>query len=279
LEVYLNGEFVPYERAVVPVEDRGLLFADGIYEVVRTYRGQLFALEEHLDRLERSAAAMRLPLPPREEVRAAVVETARRSGFAECSVYLEVTRGCPGPRQHAIPDHGRPTVFMIAREAPLPDPAPIRRAAKAITVPDLRWHMCHVKSVGLFLNTLAKTQALEAGADEAIFVRDGVVTEGSSTNVFAFWDGQLWTHPEGPHILSGITRAHIIAVARDLGIPVREETFGVSRLYAATEVFYTGTNSEAIPVGVIDGHVIGDGQPGPVAARIREGLLRRAGAI
>jgi D-alanine transaminase len=279
VDVYLNGEFVPYEKATVSIEDRGLLFADGIYEVVRTYRGKLFGLEPHLDRLLRSAAIMRLPLPPREEIRAAIEECVRRSGFAECAVYLQVTRGNPGPRKHAMPKEARPTIFMIAREAQAVDPKPIARAVACITVPDLRWHMCNVKSVGLFLNTLAKTQAQEAGADEAIFVRDGVVTEGSSTNVFAVIDGVLRTHPEGPHILSGITRMHIIEVAKELGIPVREEAFGVTDMLRASEVFFTGTSSEAIPVGLVDGHVIGEGTPGPVAARVREALLRKAGAI
>ncbi|HVB10973.1 MAG TPA: aminotransferase class IV [Bacillota bacterium] len=279
LDVYLNGEFVPYEKATVSVEDRGLLFADGIYEVVRTYRGKLFALEPHLDRLVRSAALMRLPLPPREEIRSAIEECARRSGLPEAAVYVQVTRGAPGPRKHAMPKESRPTIFMIARDAPLPDPKPISKAVACITVPDLRWHMCNVKSVGLFLNTLAKTQAEEAGAAEAIFVRDGVVTEGSSTNLFAVIDGVLRTHPEGPHILSGITRLHIIEVAKELGIPVREEAFGVTDMLRASEVFYTGTNSEAIPVGLIDGHVIGEGTPGPVAARVRDALLRKAGAI
>lgn len=279
MEVYLNGEFVPYERAVIPIEDRGLLFADGIYEVVRTYRGKLFALEDHLDRLERSAAEMRLPLPPREEIRSAIEETVRRGGFADTSVYLEVTRGYPGPRKHQMPATSRRTIFMIPREAAMPGAEPLATASKAITVPDRRWHMCNIKSVGLFPNTLAKTQAVEAGADEAIFVRDGIVTEGSATNVFAAYQGVLYTHPEGPHILSGITRAHIIQVAKDLGIPVRLEGVLVSRLYGADEVFYTGTSSEAIPVGQIDGRTIGDGRPGPLAARIREGLLRRAGAL
>ncbi len=279
MEVYLNGEFVPYERATVSIEDRGLLFADGIYEVVRTYNGKLFAMSPHLDRLVRSAAIMRLPLPPVEEIRAAIEECVRRSPYPETSVYLQVTRGNPGPRKHAMPKESRPTIFMIAREAPPLDPSPVTKAVAAITVPDLRWHMCNVKSVGLFLNTLAKTQAEEAGAAEAIFVRDGIVTEGSSTNLFAVIDGVLRTHPEGPHILSGITRMHIIEAAKHLGIPVREEAFGVSAMLAASEVFFTGTGSEAMPVGLIDGHVIGEGTPGPIAGRVREGMLRTAGAI
>ena len=279
MEVYLNGEFVPYERATVSIEDRGLLFADGIYEVVRTYNKKLFALSPHLDRLVRSAAIMRLPLPPIEEIRAGIEECVRRSPYPETSVYLQVTRGNPGPRKHAMPKESSPTIFMIAREAPPVDPSPITKAVPAITVPDLRWHMCNVKSVGLFLNTLAKTQAEEAGAAEAIFVRDGIVTEGSSTNLFAVIDGVLRPHPEGPHILSGITRMHIIEVAKHLGIPVREEAFGVSAMLAASEVFFTGTGSEAMPVGLIDGHVIGEGIPGPIAGRVREGMLRMAGAI
>lgn len=278
--VCLNGSFVPYEQAHVHIEDRGLLFADGIYEVVRTYGGRVFALEAHLDRLEQSAGTIRLPLPPRHVLREAVLESVRRLGAHEAVVYLEVTRGHAGPRNHALPSNPSPTWFTVARPAePVPEEL-VSSGVDVITVPDRRWHMCHVKSVGLLLNTLARQQALDAGAFEALFVRDGLVTEGSSTNVFAVFDGTLWTHPEGPHILSGVTRATVLAVAKRLGIPTREEAFLVSHLYKADEAFLSGTNTEILAIRSVDGRIIGTGQPGPLTRRIHAGYLEavRAGA-
>jgi D-alanine transaminase len=271
--VCLNGSFVPYERALVHVEDRGMLFADGVYEVVRAYGGRIFALDVHLDRLEQSAAAIRLPLPPRDAIREAMLEAVARLGVPEATVYLQVTRGHPGPRNHALPNRSSPTWFAIARPADPPNPELVARGVDVITVPDRRWHMCHVKSVGLLLNTLARQEALDAGAHEAVFVRDGVVTEGSATNVFAVFDGTLWTHPEGPHILSGVTRATILEVARRLGIPVREEAFLVSRLYGADEAFLSGTNSEVLAIRSVDGRPLGAGRPGPLTARIHAAYL------
>jgi D-alanine transaminase len=276
--VYLNGAFVPYEQAMVSVEDRGMLFADGIYEVVRAYRGRLFALEEHLERFVASAAEIRLPLPPLDEIRDAFQGVLERSGLEDASVYLQVTRGHAGPRAHALPAAARPTVFAIARPVPAPDPRHVEEGAAAVTVPDRRWHLCHVKSVGLLLNTLAKQAALDAGAQEALFVRDGVLTEGSATNAFAVFDGVLYTHPEGPHILSGITRQVLLGLCRQLGVPAREEPVPLERLYGADEVFVTGTNSEVLPLVTVDGRRIGTGRPGPVTRRLQEAYWRAVGA-
>jgi D-alanine transaminase len=272
--VYFNGSFVPYEQALVPVEDRGMLFADGIYEVVRAYGGRLFELDAHLERMVASAEEIRLTLPPLEELRRAIEGVLERSGLQDASVYLQVTRGFAGPRSHAIPQGTRPTVFAAARPVPKPDPVHVQEGGRGITVPDLRWKKCHVKSTGLLLNTLAKQAALDAGAQEAIFVRDGVVTEGSATNCFAVFDGILYTHPEGPHILSGITRQVVCRICRRDGIPLREEPFLVSRLYAADEVFVCGTNTEILPLREIDGHVIGSGRPGPLTRRLQQAFAQ-----
>lgn len=276
--VYLNGSLVPYEQALTPFEDRGMLFADGIYEVVRAYNGRLFESDAHMGRLVASAAEIRLPLPPVEELRRALGDVLAASGLAEASVYVQITRGFAGPRSHALPQHATPTVFVAARPVPKPDPIHLRDGATAITVPDRRWHMCHVKSVGLLLNTLAKQSALEAGAQEAVFIRDGVVTEGSATNVFAVFGGTVHTHPEGPHILPGITRQVALDLCRTEAIPLREEPFLVSRLYAADEVFVTGTNSEVLPVRLIDGRAVGAGGVGPVTRRLQEAFARRVSA-
>ncbi len=273
--VYLNGSFVPYEQALTPFEDRGMLFADGIYEVVRAYNGQLFELDAHLERMEASAMELRLALPTVAELSEIIRGVLARSGLTDASVYVQVTRGFAGPRSHALPKGIRPSVFAAARPVPKPDPAHVRDGAVAITVPDRRWHMCHVKSVGLLLNTLAKQAAVEAGAQEALFVRDGVVTEGSATNAFAVFGDAVHTHPDGPHILAGITRQVVCALCRQEGIPVREEPFLVSRLYQADEVFVSGTNSEVLPLREVDGKKIGDGKPGPVTRLLQEAFARR----
>ncbi len=273
--VYLNGSLVPYDQALIPFEDRGMLFADGIYEVVRAYGGRLFELDAHMERLVASAAEIRLPPPPVQEIRRAVAEVLRLRGLPDASVYIQFTRGFTGPRSHALPQNPTPTLFVAARPVPRPDPTHFRDGATAITVSDRRWHMCHVKSVGLLLNTLAKQEALDAGTQEAVFVRDGVVTEGSATNVFAVFGGAVYTHPEGPHILSGITRQVLVELCRSQGIPLRQEPFLVQRLYAADEVFVSGTNSEVLPIRLVDGHAVGAGGVGPVTRRLQEVFARR----
>jgi D-alanine transaminase len=273
--VYLNGTYVPYDRAVVSVEDRGLLFADGIYEVVRAYGGRVFALDAHLQRLAASAAAIRLPLPPAEELAAAVQGSLDRNGLAkaDATVYIQVTRG-PAPRAHTLPKEPRPTVFMIARPLHPLAPETVAAGVDAITLPDQRWHVCHVKSVGLLLNSLARQQAVEAGAFEAILVRDGVVTEGAATNVFAVFGGEVHTHPVGPRILSGITHDVVLRAAHELGLPLREEGVPVARLYQADEVFISSTNCEVLGVRSIDGRPVGAGRPGPVTRRLLDAFQR-----
>jgi D-alanine transaminase len=275
--VFLNGQFVPYEQAVVPVEDRGFLFGDGIYEVIAAYGGRFWRLEEHLDRLERSALAIHLTLPlGREAIRQAARELLRRNGLerSDATLYLEVTRG-PARRNHLFPEEPHPTVVMIARPMPAADPALTRDGVSAITVPDIRWQSVHIKSICLLPNVLAKQAAHEAGAFEAILVREGVLTEGSSSNLFVVFGRELHTHPEGPFILSGVTRGAVIEVARDLGHPVVERAVPLEELWQASELFVTGTTSEVVPVVRVDERPIGDGQPGPVTLAILEEIRRR----
>ncbi len=276
--VYLNGRYVPYEEALIHIEDRGMLFADGIYEVVRAYRGHLFTLEAHLERLRASAAELRLEVPSQQALREIIGGVLARSGLDDASVYIQLTRGWAGPRNHAVPRGVAPTIFAAARPVPRPDPRLVAEGADAITVPDRRWHMCHVKSVGLLLNTLAKQSAMDAGCQEALFLRDGVLTEGSATNAFAVVDGVVHTHAEGPHILAGITRQVVLQLCAEEGVPVREEGVLISRLYQAEEAFVTGTNSEVLPIRRIDGRQIGTDRPGPVTVRLQQAFSRRVAA-
>ncbi|HEY8415314.1 MAG TPA: D-amino-acid transaminase [Thermaerobacter sp.] len=272
--VYLNGRFVPYAEAVVPVEDRGFLFADAIYEVIRCYNGRPFRLQEHLERLEQSAAALEIPLPhSREEWARIIDELLRRNGVRDGSVYLHVTRGV-APRAHTWSEGLQPTVVAIARSGGGPSPEAVRDGVRAITVSDNRWGLCWVKTTGLLPNVLARQQAARAGAYEAIFVRDGLVTEGTSSNVFVLLEGTLYTHPLA-NILPGVTRGVVIELAQENGIEVREQAIPATWLERAGEVLLSGTNSEILAVVEIDGRPVGEGRPGPVFSRLLEAFRRR----
>ncbi|MDI7246833.1 MAG: D-amino-acid transaminase [Bacillota bacterium] len=262
---FVNGEFMDLSDARVSVEDRGFQFGDGVYEVVRCYHGVPFALEEHLRRLERSASGIELGIP--EETRRLgelAVEALRRSQIAEAVLYMQVTRGW-APRNHAFPEAAKPTVVITVRPA---KPAPPDRAAlgvSVITVPDERWLRCDIKSTDLLPNVMAKQKAVRAGAFEAVMIRDGAyVTEGASTNVFAVKDDAVYTAPEGPRILSGITRAIVLGLAREHGMPVVEEFFTPEFLARADEAFITSTTLEVVPCVRVDGRPMGDGRPGPL---------------
>ena len=266
--VYLNGRFVPYEQALVPVEDRGNLFADGVYEVIRFYGGHPFVMKAHMERLARSAREIRLPAIDVAALTEAGLEAVRLNRVEDGSLYIQVSRG-PAPRNHAFPPDPKPTVFMIARPLARPDRSLVERGVACISVPDIRWMRCDIKSIGLLPNVLAKQQAKEAGAYEALFVRDRIVTEGTSSNVFAVRGGELITHPDGGHILPGITRRLILAIAKEEGIPVVEEPLRAEELGSVDELLISGTTTEVMGVVSVDGKTIGDGRPGPVTKRIQ----------
>lgn len=264
----VNGCFGPVAEAVVSIEDRGFQFGDGVYEVIRTYRGKPFALDEHLARFERSAQALHLSLGlTKDQWMALVQEGLRLSQFPETKIYLQVTRG-QAPRDHLFPASTVPTTVLTFRELH-PLDASIRKAGVgAVTVDDIRWGRCDIKSVNLLANVLARQRAKEAGVFEAILVRDGLVTEGSVSNVMVVRNGVVETAPEGHRILSGVTRAMVLELARKEGLPVVETFVGREDLLAASEVFLTGTTVEVLPVVCIDGQPIGAGVPGPLSQRL-----------
>lgn len=266
--VYLNGEFVPYSQARVPVEDRGLNFADGIYEVVRVVGGRLFHIEGHLARLEHGVRALEIRLDRSlEAIAEGMAETARRNGVTEGTVYVQLTRGV-ALRKHGFPESVAPTLFMLSR--PFTGRTADERAGVAcITVPDTRWALCEIKTTGLLPNVLAYEQARRAGAYEAIFVRDGAITEGAHTSVFAVFDGVVWTHPIR-NILPGVTRTLILEHLKETGPGVREEPVPLPRFREAAEVFITGTTTEVLPVVRLDGERVGEGVRGPVTGRIAD---------
>jgi D-alanine transaminase len=263
-DVYLNGKFVPYDEARIPVEDRSIQFADGIYEVVRYYGGQAFRMEQHLARLVRSAAGIDLPLPPVEELREAMDALIRRQGLQDATVYLQVTRGA-APRQHGLLTTDHPTVIAIARPARTVRPRPTLRL---VTTSDDRWARCYLKTTMLLPNALARARAARLDADDALFVRDGFVMEATAANVFVVKDGRLLTPPLNNYILAGITRGAVLDFAAEEGIPAAEEPISAHLIYQADEVFISGTNSELGPVVTVDGRTIGTGETGPIFQRL-----------
>jgi D-alanine transaminase len=272
---FVNGRFSPLAEAVVSVEDRGFQFGDGVYEVIRTYRNQPFQLDAHLVRLEKSASALSLKLPvSRAECSTLVHEAVSRAGYKESKIYIQVTRGAAA-RDHQFPVDATPTFVLTVREMRAVPGVFRESGVEAITLEDMRWGRCDIKSVNLLGNVLARQQAKDAGVFEALFVREGGVLEGSVSNVFVVENGELITAAEGRYILSGITRSLVLDVAREAGIHVRERTPSRERLYAATEVFLSGTTIEILPVVRIDGRVIGSGSPGPIT----QSLANRFGSL
>jgi D-alanine transaminase len=266
--VYLNGEFLPQDRAFVSVFDRGFLFGDGVYEVIPAYGGHPFRLEQHLDRLDASLRAIRLHDPlPRERWGQMVEELVRRNGGGDQSIYLQVTRG-PGPRDHAFPAHPVPTVFAMSN--PL-DPVPrqmLEQGVGAVTREDIRWTHCHVKAIALLPNVLLRQQAIDEGAYEAILIREGQVTEGAASTVFVVRAGFLYTPPQGAFLLPGITRDLVLELAAADGIPCREVRMPAADLQNADEIWLTSSTKEILPVTRLDGHPVGAGSPGPLWSRM-----------
>jgi D-alanine transaminase len=264
----VNGRFLPIAKAVISVEDRGFQFGDGVYEVVRSYGGTIFRLDEHLGRLVQSARAIRLPMRySLAQWRRLIVRAYRMSGFPDAKIYLQLTRG-PAPREHGFPKAVRPTVVITVRKLEPLNPALRRDGVSAITVPDLRWGRCDVKSLNLLANVLAREDARAANVFEAILVREGCVTEGAISNVFAVIRGSVTTSPTDPSILPGITRAATLDLVRAEALPLAERAFSVEELRTAQEVFLTGTTIEIVPVVSINGAKVGNGEPGPVTQRL-----------
>lgn len=278
---YVNGRFMPLAEAVISVEDRGFQFADGVYEVVATYRGRPYALEPHMRRLERSLHELRISLDIRAYGLAQIIaEGIRRSGFAETLVYLQITRGT-APRHHEFPATTvLPTVVMTVKQLQRPPAECYVNGVRVISTRDLRWKRCDIKSISLLANILAKQEASEAGAFEALLVDDqGRVTEGSSTSAFRVKGGALWTAPEGPQILPSITRGILVEVARGMGLTVHQEFSSLAEFRQADEVFLAGTTTEAMGVIRVDDHVIGDGVPGPLTQKLRAAFLAANDAL
>jgi D-alanine transaminase len=270
---YVNGKIMSIEKASVPIEDRGYQFGDGVYEFVASYEGRLFLLEDHLDRLERSMRELAFDPIPRTEIKTAVRALSEQSGYPRAGVYIQISRGV-APRNHAIAAGLPHQIVMTVRRVKEVPEQMRKQGATAITVKDSRWGRCDIKTVQLLANSLAKQKALDSGCDDAIFVSDqGVVREGTSSNLFIASGDRLRTHPLTNAILPGITRKAILNLCREADLEVEEAFFETGMLYDADEVFLTGTVTELLPIVRIDDRQIGNGKVGPITRRLY-GLLR-----
>jgi len=274
--VYVNGSFLPRGEARVSVEDRGFVFGDGVYEVLRVINGRLFATRFHNERLERSLDGVRMNLAGADSP-ARFVEIGkqllRENGLlqGQATLYIQVTRGAATRVHHFPPPDITPSVYIsVARFTPYADFA--QTGASAISHPDLRWGRCDLKTLNLLPNVLASQTAKERGAFEAMLIRDGVVTEGTKTNFFGVVNGSLRTHPCDTHILPGITRSVLRDLARELSIELDETPITAAEIPKLSELFLTGTTTDVMPVVKLDDKPVGKGQPGELTRRLQRVL-------
>jgi D-alanine transaminase len=269
LLAYLNGEYLPRDRACVPLMDRGLLFGDSVYEVVPAYGGIPFRVAHHLDRLDRSLAAIRIDNPlDHRQWREVFDRLAAQLPGQDQSIYLQVTRGADEVRNHVIPSGIRPNVFAFTAANPARDPARAARGIKAITLEDIRWHRCDIKATTLLANVLARAQATDEGADEAILIRDGAAMEGTASSLFIVSNGLLITPPDSDELLPGVTRDLILELAREAGIAYAQAAIGAADLEQAEEIWLTSSTREVAAVVALNGRPVGDGRPGPLWQRM-----------
>jgi D-alanine transaminase len=274
--VYLNGQFLPRGEAKLSVDERGFFFGDGVYEVTRVVRGRLFEWDRHARRLARGLKELRIdPGLAIDEIRALQDRLIQENGMTEGqgTIYLQITRGS-APRTHHFPPPGTSaTIFLSA--SPFTPPDEIRaRGVSVVTYPDYRWSRCDLKTVNLLPAVMAKQFAVDHEAFEAVFVREAVVTEGSHTNFFGVIGGEVRTYPNSNLVLPGVTRDVVLELARKIGVPVAEVPIYRHEIAGLEEAFLTGTTTDVMPVGVIDGKAVGGGRPGPITMKLYEVLAQ-----
>ena len=278
---YVNGRYRPLQSAAVAPEDRGYQFGDGVYEVIMVLGGRFHDLERHLDRLQRSLAAIEIPPPmARPALLSVLGETLRRNRLSDALVYLQVSRGT-APRNHAFPKRASPSLVVTVRRPAFPGDREREEGVGVITLPDLRWGRCDIKSINLLPNVLARQSAAAAGCREAWLIdRDGQVTEGSASNAYIVdGAGRLITHPLDERILGGITRSVVLELARDEGIEVVEQPFSLDEAHRAREAALSSTTSWLLPVTSIDGRPISNGMPGHVVRRLMTRYTAHLGVV
>ncbi|MEE8506962.1 MAG: D-amino-acid transaminase [Kiloniellales bacterium] len=272
---YVNGRYLPHGQAAVHIDDRGYQFADGVYEVVPVFGGILVDEGQHLDRLERSLGELKIAMPmDRRALILVARELSRRNGLTNGFLYMQITRGV-APRDHKFPARAEPALVMTTRQMKPHSEQVLSEGLKVVTVPDIRWARCDIKSTSLLPNVLAKQEAVEAGAYEAWQVDSGgYVTEGSSTNAWIVTtDGKVVTRDASHAILNGITRLSLIELIREDGLELEERAFTVDEAKAAKEAFLTSSTSFVLPVTRIDDTPVGNGHPGLLSGKLRERYL------
>lgn len=257
---YLNGDFKDIDSATIPVLDRGFIFGDAVYEVIPVIDGIAFLLEEHLQRLSQSLAAISIELSHEiSDLKEILYQLIDHNGGGRQTVYLQISRGV-APRDHAVPKKLPPTVFMYSAALGEPNSSGI----SAISLTDNRWARCDIKSTSLLGNVLLRTQAVELGTQEAILFRDGVLTEGAASNIFVVLDGEIITPPCSDFILPGITRKVLIEILADSEIPVSEKTIDKQQFQRISEAWLTSSSKDLVPITYCDEQPIGDGNIGAV---------------
>ena len=266
--VFLNGLFMPVEEARVPVLDRGFIFGDGVYELIPVYSRVPFRMDEHLARLERSLAAVRIRNPyGREEWRDIILQLVAKQSFEDQGVYFQVTRGV-ARRDHAFPKDSAPTVFVMSNPLVNPPQELVERGAAAVSAVDNRWHRCDIKSISLIGNCLLRQVSADAGAVETILFRDGKLTEASASNVFVVKGGVILSPPTSNLILPGITYDVIAEIAQAAGLPLEYREIGEAEVRGADEVWITSSSKEVLAIVTLDGKPVAGGRPGPVFRRV-----------
>lgn len=275
--IWLNGDVSLLAEASISVEDRGFQFADGVYEVVRVYGGRCFALVPHIDRLQRSAEGIKLALPGnKQEICENIERLVERSELRDGIVYVQLTRGACR-RNHVFPESCQSTLLFYTRALPVTAAPGSGDGIALLAVPDVRWRLCWIKSIALLANILARNDAAAAGAEEAVFVENGVVSECSTSNLFIVVDGKLVTHPVGTRVLPGITRAYLLECAQELNIAVEERAIREVEALAADEVFISSTTREVSWVSRWNARNIGTGKCGPITEKLHRALRSRIG--
>jgi D-alanine transaminase len=262
--VFLNGKFLPIEEATVPVLDRGFIFGDGVYELIPVYSRAPFRMDEHLARLEKSLAAVRIKNPyARDKWREILLALIAKQPWDDQGAYLQVTRGV-AKRDHAFPAGVEPTVFIMCNPLVNPPRELVEKGAAAVSAVDYRWHRCDIKSISLIGNCLLRQVSADAGAVETILFRDGKLTEASASNVFVAKAGKLLSPPKSNLILPGITYDVVVEIAQAVKIPLEFRDVTEAEVRAADEVWLTSSSKEILAVATLDGKPVADGKPGPL---------------
>ncbi|WP_284139546.1 D-amino-acid transaminase [Virgibacillus sp. LDC-1] len=274
--ILTQSKFLHRDSLKFPFEERGLQFGDGIYEVIRIYAGKYYLLEEHVDRLFRSIEAIKIKLPlTKKELTEQLLELLEKNSMdGDGKVYLQVTRGS-APRDHVFPENVDANIYAYVQDLPR-NLAKLENGVSVITLQDIRWDYCFIKSLNLLPNVLAKQEAKENGCYEAILHKNGLVTEGSSSNVYLVKDGTIYTHPATKNILHGCVRMAVERFTKELDIPLIEEAFTLEDIADADELFLTSSTSEVLPIIKVNQDFVQDGKPGKITRLLQQAYEKDA---